>query len=335
MKDVAAHAGVSVKTVSRVINAEKGVATATAQAVRQAIADLGYQADLQAQSLRRRDRRSRTVGLLVSSVANPFDSAVHAAVEEVADKYSTVVLAVSSANNVQLAQERAAILASRQIDGLIFSPSGEEHKWLPDLFISRPLVAIDRSPESEFADSIISDNQVGAMRAVRHLLSQGHRRIAFLGDNEQIQTAQLRKAGYLAALAEAKISPHPHLMKLGLVGEDAARLAVHELLTAPQPPTAIFAAQNQLTAGTLYALQELGLEEKMAVVSFDDLPNADLFKVGLTAITQNPVEIGRVAAERLFGRLSGEISGPPEKIIVPTGFKIRGSGEIPPLFTGF
>ena len=107
-------------------------------------------------------------------------------------------------------------------------------------------------------------------------------------------------------------------------------MSAHELLTGPEPPTAIFSAQNNLTAGVLRALKDLNMAEQIAVVSFDDLPHAELFKIGLTAITQDPERIGRIAAERLFARLRGEIDGPAETITVPTGFQIRGSGEIKP-----
>ena len=132
MREVAALAGVSLKTVSRVVNGEPGVAEQTAEAVKDAINKTGYRVDPQAQALRRTDRRSRTVGLLVSSVANPFDAKIHAALEEVATEHSSTVLALSSNDDPNLTKQRAQVLVNRQIDGLVFSPLGKSQKWLAD-----------------------------------------------------------------------------------------------------------------------------------------------------------------------------------------------------------
>lgn len=330
MKDVASRAGVSLKTVSRVVNGEAGVSLETRQSVDDAIEVLGYRTDLQAQALRRTDRRSHTVGLLISSVANPFDSAIHAALEEVARQNSASVLALSSNNDPETARAGVAVLAQHQIDGLVFSPVTDDQSWLAQILGKRPVVAVDREPGTPVADAVVSDNRVGALRATRHLLSQGHTKIAFFGDREQIQTARARRSGFEQAMQEAGIETLAELWRPNLAGEEAARMAAHEMLTGPTPPTSIFAAQNTLTAGVLRALRDLQLDERVAVVSFDDLPYAELFKVGLTAITQDPYRIGQIAAERLFGRINGEITGEPRTITVPTGFEIRGSGEIPP-----
>lgn len=330
MREVAALAGVSLKTVSRVVNGEPGVAEQTAEAVKDAINKTGYRVDPQAQALRRTDRRSRTVGLLVSSVANPFDAKIHAALEEVAAEHSSTVLALSSNDDPNLTKQRAQVLVNRQIDGLVFSPLGKSQKWLADLMGDRPVVAFDRQPHGLDVDAVVSDNFQGALRATRHLISGGHRRIAFLGDRDIIETAQIRRAGFERAMGESGVEIAPGLVRSNLPGEEAARMSAHELLTGPEPPTAIFSAQNNLTAGVLRALKDLNMAEQIAVVSFDDLPHAELFKIGLTAITQDPERIGRIAAERLFARLSGDIDGPAETITVPTGFQIRGSGEIKP-----
>lgn len=177
---------------------------------------------------------------------------------------------------------------------------------------------------------VVTDSKTGALRATRHLLSHGHQKIVFFCDRLVIETARARCAGFFQAMAEAGVPVEDRLVRTDLATEEAARMATYELLSAPEPPTAIFAAQNDLTAGVLHALQSLQLEDRIAVVSFDDLPYAELFKVGLTAITQNPHAIGQIAAERLFGRLAGEITEEPKKFVVPTGLVVRGSGEIRP-----
>lgn len=330
MKDVAAHAGVSLKTVSRVVNSEGAVADATVEAVRQSIDELGYQADLHARSLRRGDRRTQSLGLLVSSVANPFDAEMHAAIEQAAARRQMVALALSSGDDQRVERRRVAALVQRQIDGLLIACVGFDQSYLREVVGARPIVFVDREPSVLLGDAVISDHQVGAWRATRHLLRHGHRRIALLTDNEQIQTARARRAGYEQALAEAGVPIEPMLVRSGLATEQAGRMASHELLSGPEPPTAIFASQNHLAIAAIRAIHQLRLDSQVGLVAFDDVPYGDLFPIPLTAITQEPGRIGELATERLMGRISGDIDGPPERIVVPTGFEVRGSGEIGP-----
>ena len=330
MRDVAARAGVSLKTVSRVINREAGVAGETADAVERAIAELGYHADLQARGLRRGDRRSQSIGLVVSSVANPFDAELHGAIEEAAARHHVAVLALSSNDDPAAEAARAATLTQRQVDGLLIASVGTDQGYLAGVVGARPIVFVDREPSLPIGDWVVSDHQIAAQRATRHLISHGHRRIALLTDSELIQTARARRAGYLAALAEAGLTVDPVLMRGGLVNEQMGRMATHELLTGPQPPTALFAAQNHLAIGAMRALHYLRKDGQIALVSFDDVAYGDLFPVPLTAITQDPARIGQLATERLLGRIAGDITGPGQAIVVPTGFAVRGSGEIRP-----
>ncbi len=330
MKDVAAASGVSFKTVSRVINREPGVAPETAEAVRKAADALGYQADLQARSLRRSDRRSQSIGLIVSSVANPFDAELHAAIEEEVWRYQAVVLALSSGYDPEVEQARARALMRRHVDGLLVSPVGDDQSWLLKLAGDRPVVFVDREPKPLLGDAVLSDHRAGARRATEHLLAHGHRRVALLTDDLRIQSARERRDGYLEALAAAGIPADPRLLATNLSGTEAARLACHQLLAGSSAPTAIFAAQNYLAAGAMRAIHSLDLSDRVGLVAFDDLPYADLFATPLTAVTQDAGRIGRLAAQRLLGRIQGEISGPPEVTIVPTGFTVRGSGEVPP-----
>lgn len=328
MKDVATRAGVSLKTVSRVVNEEPGVTQGTVDTVLRAIAELGYRADLQARGLRRGDRRSQSVGLLVSAIANPFDAEIHGAVEAVAGEHDIVVLGLSSGGDPNLEIRRASSLFERQIDGLIISSAAADQTALMDLADGRPVVFIDREPSAPVGDAVVSDNRNGAVRATRHLIAQGHRRIALIADDQRIQTARLRRAGYLDAMGEFEVPTDEALVRCDVSGEEMAHAVTHELLSAPQPPTAIFAAQNRLAIGAMRAIRQRGLEGGIALVSFDDVPYADMFPVGLTAITQDPERIGQVAMERLLARIEGRISGEPETIVIPTGFVVRGSGEI-------
>jgi LacI family transcriptional regulator len=161
-------------------------------------------------------------------------------------------------------------------------------------------------------------------------LAAGHRRIAFLGDRSEIFTAEERRSGYRAALAEAGVSVDPSLERMGLADSETAHAAALDLLTANERPTAIFAGQNLIAVGAIRALRRLGCQHEIALIGFDDLMLADLLDPGITVIAQDPYALGRQAAELLFSRMDGH-EGPGRSVVLPTRLIPRGSGEIPPL----
>jgi LacI family transcriptional regulator len=189
------------------------------------------------------------------------------------------------------------------------------------------MVLVDRpAPE---ADSVTVDNRAGAARALRHLVAHGHRRVAFLGDLQSLWTATERHAGYVEGLAVEGITLDPRLVVMDVRGVDAAERAVSTLLSSAEPPTALLTGQNLITIGAIHALQQLGLQHRVAVVGFDDFPLADLLDPRVSVVAQDPTAVGRTAAELLFGRLDGD-SRPPQHVVVPTRLTARGSGEIRP-----
>ena len=330
MKNVAALAGVGTKTVSRVINGEPNVSAATAERVWNAVRALDYHVDLQAGSLRRADGRTRTLGLLVGSVDNPFAAAIHRAVEDGASARGVAVFA-SSLDDDPL-REEAAVKAfmRRRVDGLILTTSGRSTGYLGSVReVGIPVVYIDRQPVESGIDSITSDNRAGAAAATEHLIAHGHRRIALLTDRLEIQTAYERRQGFLDALGRAGIPTTSTPMISELHDEAGAQAALTRLLHSDEPPTAIFSAQNLITVGALHALREENRQRSIALIGFDDLPLADLVEPGVTVVAQHPHQIGKLAVERLFARLEGDTS-PASHMVVPTTLIIRGSGEIGP-----
>ena len=327
MRDVAALAGVSIKTVSRVVNQEPGVAPELVGRVLDAVGLLGYRHNLTASSLRRADHKTATIGLLLEDISNPFSSALHRAIEDVARHRGTLVLAGSSDEDPDRQQELLHALVSRRVDGLIAVPaSGNQNALLRERRLGRPMVLVDRlAPE---ADSVVVDNRAGVGQALRHLAAHGHRRIAFLGDLRSIWTATERHAGYVEALAAEGIMLNPHLVRMDVHGIDVAEAVVRELLAAADPPTALLAGQNLITIGAIHALQRLGLQHRVALVGFDDFPLADLLNPGVSVIAQDPTGLGQAAAELLFARVDGDRT-PPRHVVVPTRLVPRGSGEIP------
>ncbi|MFD6094627.1 LacI family DNA-binding transcriptional regulator [Oerskovia sp. NPDC060338] len=332
MADVAAVAGVALKTVSRVVNGEPNVAPATQQKVRDAVELLGYRPDLQARSLRYSDRRTRTrtIGLLISSVSNPFGAMLHQGVERVAAPRGVAVFAASLNDDPEVERGMVEAFINRRVDGLILTTVASSQAYLrSEIARGTPAVFVDRAPRGLDGDTIMADNVGGAINGTRHLVTQGHRRIAFLGDLETIETASLRRAGYRQALAEARHDVESALCVMGLRDEAAAHAAVVALLTTPNAPTAIFSSQNLLTIGAVRALQELGMSRKIALVGFDDFDLADLLDPPVTVVAQSPLLSGELAANRVFARLGGN-DGPPSAALVPTMLHRRGSGEIPP-----
>jgi LacI family transcriptional regulator len=330
MKNVADLAGVGVKTVSRVINRERHVSADTIARVMQAAEQLQYQPDVQAGNLRRADRRTDTLGLLVGSVANPFSAALHRAVEDAAIQRHVAVFASSLDDDPE--RERASVEAflRRRVDGLILTTIQPSQAYLgPQLEQGMPIVFVDRRPSGLVADTVLADNLDGAARATRHLLGAGHRRIAFLGDREHIYTAKERKRGYLEALRLTGEAPDPRLVIENLGEEEQAAAAVNRLLALDEPPTAIFGAQNLITIGAITALRAHGLSERVALVGFDDVPMASLLSPAVTVVAQDPSAIGAIAARQIFDRLDGN-SEPARDFIVPTRLIERGSGEIRP-----
>ncbi len=330
MKHVAALAGVGIKTVSRVINGEPNVSTSTTARVLEAARALDYHLDVRAGNLRRADGRTRTLGLLVSSVDNPFAGAVHRGVEDVAMSHDTAVFASSLDDDPDREQRAVAAFLGRRVDGLVLTSVARSQGYLAvEAARGTPLVFVDREARDLAADVVASDNPASAAMAARHLISHGHRRVAFLGDRETIGTAVERRDGFLAEMGRSGVATADLPVVLGLHDEASARAAALDLLRADDPPTALFAAQNLVTLGAVRALRELDLHRRVALVGFDDIALGDLLQPGITVVAQDPYEIGRLAAERVFARLDGDDSE-PQRVIVPTTLLARGSGEIRP-----
>jgi LacI family transcriptional regulator len=329
MKEVAAVAGVSLSTVSRVVNGED-VRADLVERVQGAVEMLGYRRDHTASALRRSDRISGSIGLVIDDVGNPFFSVVHRGVEEVARGRGVIVFVGSSDQDPEREHELADAFGGRGVDGLIMVPAGADQSYLQrERRAGVGIVFVDRPPRLIDADAVLSDNAAGARLAVDHLLAAGHRRIAFLGDRPDIFTASERRRGYVEALTAAGLAHDERLVRANILTSAAGYEAVRELLTRPDPPSAVFSSQNLITIGAVRALVDLGLHGVIALVGFDDVPLGDAVNPGLTVVAQDPATVGRTAAERLFARLDGDTS-PAREVVVPVRLIERGSGEIAP-----
>lgn len=330
MRDVAALAKVSTKTVSRVINGLPGAGQEVVDRVRAAARTLGYRPNLTASSLRRSDRRSATIGVLFEDLSNPFDSALLRAVEDRARQGGVLVLAGSSEDDRTLQGELLVSLAARRVDGVVVMAAGGHQDALQqERERGTPMVLVDRPPTFGGTDCVTTTNRDSSREAVLQLAALGHRDIAFLGDRRTLWTSQERYTGYLEGLAQAGLTLREELVRTDLHGADLAETATQTLLDLDRPPTALFTAQNLVTVGSMRVLRARGLQRRIALIGFDDFPLADMLEPGITVVRQDVPGIGRKAAELIFARIDGDTS-PPVHAVVPAALVRRGSGEIAP-----
>jgi len=334
MRDVARAAGVSPMTVSRVVNDEPTVLPETVARVERAIRRLGYQRNEAARRLRSRGQATQTIGVLVDDLANPFFATLAAEVEDAARQRNYVVLIGSSNDNLRREREVVAAFCARQADGLIVVPVQGNHRFLAD-HLARGIkaVCVDRPAAGLPVDRVLVDNRAGARKAVRHLLDQGHRRIGYLGDREDIWTIQERYAGFLDAFSDIGIEPDPRLVRHGQRSRVEAARHAAELLSLDGPPTALFTTNDLITMGAIDALHSRnghgGGPDSVALVGFDEFALADKVSPPVTVVAQDPVLLGATAAQMLFARIAGDTS-PPREVVLTTRLVIRGSGEIAP-----
>lgn len=331
MKDVARLAGVSLKTVSRVVNREPNVSDELMERVQVAARQLGYKPNFTASNLRRSPNSTHTVGLLLENVANPFSSSLLRAIEDVARERNVVVVAASLDEDPDRERELAMAFLSRQMDGLIIAPTSTDQSYLArEAATGTPLVFVDRPPSNVAADAVSSDNVGGARAAVEHLIALGHHDIAFLGDYSSISTAGERLAGYQEAMASARIVPSNRHIVTDVHSSEEAERVTRALLLDAHPPTALFTAQNLITIGAVRALRALDMHDRVALIGFDDFLLSDLLSPPVAVVEQDIYSMGQTAANLLFDRIDRTSTGAPVEVRIPTRLIVRASGTIPP-----
>lgn len=331
MRDVAKLAGVSIKTVSRVINDEPAVSDALKSKVLTAAQQLGYRPNFTASTLRRSSNTTRTIGLLLKNVANPFSAALLRSIEDVARMRDVVVISASVDEDDEREKRLSQTFLSRNVDGLIIVPTAGNHSYLArEVDRGTPVVFVDREPAGIDADTVSSENSQGARAAVEHLIGLGHRSIAFIGDYTRISTAAERLLGYREALAVAGLPAAPDLVVTDVHSEQEAERVVRSLLLSRRAPTALFTAQNLITIGAVRALRGLDLQHRVALFGFDDFLLSDLIDPQVAVVEQDIYRLGQTAATLLFDRQEGRRTGPGDHLRIPTRLIIRASGNIGP-----
>mgnify|MGYP002780813359 CR=1 FL=1 len=322
INDVARTAGVSVATVSKVINGRYGVAQATNERVQEVIASLGYESSLVARSLR--SHRTNVIGILVAEF-EPFSTEILKGVSQAVAGTGYELLAYSGggAGGTDVGWERRSLsrLSGTLIDGavLVTPTVVEVHDGVP-------VVAIDPHAGPSGIPTVASDNLAGAVTATEHLLSLGHRRIGFLGGRPDLESSRLREEGFRTAMARAGVPVDPALVRVGGYRRETADRPAHELLELADRPTAVFAANDLMAIATIEAAADLGLAvpRDLSVVGFDDVPEAAATTPPLTTVAQPMQQMGSVAIGMLVELMAGR-PVPAAHLRLPTRLVERGT----------
>ncbi len=325
LSDVAALAGVSLKTASRVFNDHPNVSDGVRQRVQDAAAELGYVPNTIARELRA-GAQSNLVGLIIGNLGNPFYSRLAGGAEAVLVEAGLELLVASSGDDAEHERRLVASMLSRRVRGLLVVPSGQDYSFLEaDVSRGTSVVFVDRPPNGLHAPSVVVDNRAGVRQAVTHLADHGHRRIALLADHLDLWTARERVEGFRAVCAELGLDDDPQLVITGLSTTEQARRAAADLYLGRRPPTAVLPTNNVIALGAIEAMRRT--RTRVALVSFDDFDASELLDV--TTLSHEPGEIGAVAARTLLGELHGPARG-NVAVVLETGLVLRGSGERAP-----
>jgi LacI family transcriptional regulator len=322
IKQVAERAGVSQATAARVLGQYGHASEAARASVASAAEELGYVANHAARTLA--SGSSRTVGLIVGDVENPFFATAARGLADALEAAGYTLLLANSDEDAAREEDALRAFATRQLDGLVVSPVSETDR--APLSWPGPLVQIDRVVSDLPVDSVVVDNRAGAEAAVLHLGSFGHAPIGLLSEPAKISSTAERVAGYRAAMKRLGATVDDRFIAVASPTQDSARRVAREMLAAAERPRAIFTASNFMTAGALHAIRELGLRvpEDVALVGFDDLDWTTLVDPPITVVAQPVIEVGRRAGELLLARLRGE-DGPPRQVVLPTELVVRRS----------
>jgi LacI family transcriptional regulator len=317
MRDVAALAGVSAMTVSRVLHDDPRITVGTKARVRAAVEALGYLRDDHARNLRI-GRGAGAVGLVVSNLANPFYSQLALGVGEVAESAGLTVMLVNSAGDTDREERLVADLVSRRVAGIIVSPAGNDHRHLASQALhGTPVVLVARPPSWVRADCALVDDLAGAREATKRLLDRGHTKVGFIGLPATVWSGAERFRGFRAALKQAGVPMDRRYVRYQESDVAAAEKTVRSLLAVPDPPTALFAANNRNMIGAIRAVSRSGLA--VALAGFDDFELADMLDLPLVVVTYDAVGLGREAARLLLERVApGGADLPPRRVVVPT-----------------
>jgi DNA-binding LacI/PurR family transcriptional regulator len=317
LSDLARQLNISTATVSRALSRPEVVAPATRKRVLEVVHRSGYHVNGIARSLR--TQSTRTIGIIVSDIRNPFSSSIVKSVEDVARINGYTVLICNADETGQNEEVALQLFIERQVSGVIHCSAGANLDLLRVLLNkSIPLVDLDRRSGLENVDTVVLDNRLGAAIATRHLIERGHKRIAMISGPIHLSNARARFDGFRKALRSAKITIPDEYIEFGDFREQTGQDAAERLLALRRRPTAVVVANNEMTAGALLAIRqrEIKVPRDLSLIGFDDARWAQYSDPPLTVISQPTDAMGKKAAELLLGRIGG-ITAPRTIVFKP------------------
>lgn len=329
LNDIARRAGLSISTVSRVLNkksARSRISAETEKLVLKTSKELNYRPNQLARGLRL--KRTHTLGLVVPDISNPFFSYITKSVQNVSHKMGYSLVVCDTDENLPLEIEHTNLLRSKGVDGLIVLPVGQKSGHLEALIRGgMPLVVVDRTFDSLHASSVIVDNYGGAFEATEFLIKNGHRRIAIIQGLPETFTAIGRLQGFLDAHEKHNVPVDSHL----IVGRDFRKetgyIETKFLLSLEHRPTAIFTTCDLITLGALEAITEEGVEvpHDLSIMAFDDIESAAYFRCPITAVAQPKENMGEIAVKLLLDQIRDPQKSEPKRIVLKPKLIIRES----------
>lgn len=330
IKDVAKYAGVSIGTVSKVLNNKGYVSAAVKERVRDAIEKLNYQVNAHARSLK--SAKSNKIGVIVSDISNVYMMSLAKTIEDRIRSMNYHMITMSHNEDPQTEREVLQLVLEQQVDALILAPTGSrDNVDLIQTVIDRniPVIIVDREVEGIVADTIVDDNYYGSYEAISYLHSLGHRKIGVIYGTETISLGRERLQGAWDAVVELGCVADRAYFVPGKFKVEEAYHATVELLLLPDPPTAIYSCNNAMTVGMLKAIRDRGLKipDDISVIAFGTANQWELFDPPLTLITQSLKRLGVETAAILKNRLLMEDSTAfePKRIVIKPELLIRGS----------
>jgi LacI family transcriptional regulator len=328
MKRIAADLGVSITTVSKVLNNHADIGQATRARVLARVEELGYRPNAVARSLTL--RRTHTLGVVIPDLMHSFFVEVVAGLESVASARGYGLLLCSSTENPKKERSELEMLRARQVDGIVLaSVHGSHNSELLQRIAAQvgALVMIDRDDHPRVrCHRVLTDDEVVGRMATEHLLAQGRKAVAHIA-GPPITHARRREAGYLAALHDAGLEPQPGWIARGGFMDADGYQAMQRLLELKPPIDAVFAANDPAAIGAMRAIWDAGLSvpDDIAVIGAGDIAHGDLLRVPLTTIGWSKEDLGRRAAELIFDQISGRGDGTFRRIVIPPRLIVRDS----------
>ncbi|GLW05734.1 LacI family transcriptional regulator [Microtetraspora sp. NBRC 13810] len=323
IKDVAAYAGVSVATVSRVLNSNPSVTAETRDRVYAAMTALNYRPNAVARSLR--TEATRTLGLIIGDILNPFFTELARAVEDEAREAGYTVVIGNADERADQQDHYVRTLLEQRVDGLLICPTAEVTPLVEELAGGDlPLVFLDRTLPGMEVPSVRVDGTGAITELVAHLRALGHLRVAFVSGPGTLSTGRERTEAFLAAASANGLDVPAEYVRVGDFRAGSGQALTSALLDLPEPPEVIFLGDNLMALGALDEIRKRGLRvpDDIALASFDDVPWFAHTHPPITAISQPTAELGRRAVRVILGRLRGE---PAESVVLPAVLTVRES----------